>query len=1219
MIGFNKLKKTIYTDKFIVLNKGVAVRQFEPHSNGNIILAGTNDGETCLIDMQNSTHSYNISHLGKIMEHDKDKSQILALRWLTTESNTSKYLVGNSTGHIAFGNIDNLSVCNQYDHFETLKPLMFFKDLTSLHSDCLDSRLIVSGDSKNIKIFDIQTGAPCYTIENAHKEHINIVRYFNHNPNCFVSISSDMSCKTWDTRTNREIYTIEGNKKLIMVSISPNDDYFITTGKDNEINQYLTYGGEHLFKCELPKSNSRDSCIRACYSFDGKLIFSGSTDDPYLNINSSSNGDLISSKLLFPGRQDSSLYVQSLRSSHKDNSCYVLAKYKKYQSTADLVKIVFNRDSDNLLSENFDTSLYTIDNNSDCKLEKTSITNCVPTTIKKNMLELFYELNYQVVKSSTDHVQLFIGGNTYMVHRSIISARSPVLKFLLQKERETSSIFIDDIPEIITYDLLYYFIIYLYCDNIDIIGILNIVKRLPIEKENIENKSRLNIFDIQLCDIWSTINTVQQELLVDMLDSLMNIAIFFQVPSMCFVLDTILCTGIRNNTILKISNIAIKFSRSELLNYCKWYCCCNFKLIDTVKNKYFDISIFLQECFEISNKCNLPLVCPIYKSFDTGGIFTDRKFPIIPDATLQLENNDTLKDDWTRINFIVNHNNMNYNPVLIGTGYVLLSNGTILFIGGHNITSYYSLKCLLTFDVELNLWSTFKTFGNTPKHLYSPTTIPFNCNFTQFVIVLDGITSVKNGTVDLDDERFFQYVLNCNNGNWTKLSSNITLSTKKYINHVSFYESYNKSGSNLKYFILFGGQMLNNVMSDEIIIGKPEISDGELVYINYTVINSAEDSIPHRGGSSILEIPSGCNEIDQVIIFGGSDHMRAYNDLHLLKCKDRTTIICNPLISTGEPCPPLFLSSLHLVNNNTVAVLGGNVQNNIVPYEGVYFLNLNFSQEILTDVRWSFISNSVIYPGMTTTIQYQPNSFIQFGGISKSHPSKIPRGKILNIDLDFSDIITANVKDITTEKCLNFHKPPEPTLPLQSSDFLSDLLALSMDTSTTDFTIIKDGDVVKVHKFMLFKSEFLNTLVKSENFLENKTDQLEISDSEISLKTLHIILLFLYTGNLYCGIDELLDVFNVAIEWIIKDLTIACESMLINYMKNIGYSPDVDTVNQYIFILQIADRFSLKTLKTICFSYILRTIGKRELSEFIDDEDIILEFEKFRLENHMYI
>lgn len=75
-----------------------------------------------------------------------------------------------------------------------------FPKLTSIHGNCEDQFVLVSGYSHDVRLYDLETGAVVRTYEGIHQDHINISRFANQSPHLFATSSFDRKMKLWDLR-----------------------------------------------------------------------------------------------------------------------------------------------------------------------------------------------------------------------------------------------------------------------------------------------------------------------------------------------------------------------------------------------------------------------------------------------------------------------------------------------------------------------------------------------------------------------------------------------------------------------------------------------------------------------------------------------------------------------------------------------------------------------------------------------------------------------------------------------------------------------------------------------------------------------------------------------------------------------------------------------------------------------------------------------------------
>lgn len=112
-----------------------------------------------------------------------------------------------------------------------------FEQLTSIHVNSTDDRFLASGCSKNVALYDINSGKQLEVFTNMHGEPINVAKFAHHSPFLFATSSFDRDVKMWDLRQKPEqpCYTASSSRGNVMVCFSPDDLYLLVSAVDNEV------------------------------------------------------------------------------------------------------------------------------------------------------------------------------------------------------------------------------------------------------------------------------------------------------------------------------------------------------------------------------------------------------------------------------------------------------------------------------------------------------------------------------------------------------------------------------------------------------------------------------------------------------------------------------------------------------------------------------------------------------------------------------------------------------------------------------------------------------------------------------------------------------------------------------------------------------------------------------------------------------------------------
>ncbi|XP_024034739.1 uncharacterized protein LOC18034571 isoform X3 [Citrus clementina] len=211
-------------------NRSFRPRQFEYHPSISCLMVfGTLDGEIVVVNHENENIVSYIPSFGAM-------NSVLGLCWL--KKYPSKLIAGSDNGSLKLYDIRHMPPSIRGMHYGA-GTVTFdeFDQLTSVHVNSTDELFLASGYSKNIALYDINSGRRLQVFADMHKEHINVVKFSNHSPSIFATSSFDQDVKLWDLRQKpiQPCYTASSSKGNVMVCFSPDDHYLLVSAVDNEV------------------------------------------------------------------------------------------------------------------------------------------------------------------------------------------------------------------------------------------------------------------------------------------------------------------------------------------------------------------------------------------------------------------------------------------------------------------------------------------------------------------------------------------------------------------------------------------------------------------------------------------------------------------------------------------------------------------------------------------------------------------------------------------------------------------------------------------------------------------------------------------------------------------------------------------------------------------------------------------------------------------------
>ncbi|KAF8410159.1 hypothetical protein HHK36_002681 [Tetracentron sinense] len=316
-------------------------RQFEYHpSNSYLMVFGTLEGELVVINHEN----------GKLVGYIPSRgamNSVLGLCWL--KKYPFKLIAGSDNGSLKLYDVHHMpsTVTGIYCSSGTV-TFDDFEQLTSVHVNSTDEQFLASGYSKNVALYDINSGRRLQVFTDMHREHINVVKFANHSPYIFATSSFDQDVKMWDLRQKpvRPCYTASSSRGNVMVCFSPDDHYLLVSAVDNEVKQLLAVDGRLNMKFEIASTGSAQNYTRSYYMNGRDYIISGSCDEHVVRICCAQTGRRLRDISLEGRGSGNSMFVQSLRGDpFRDFHMSVLAAYMHPSSKSEIIKV-------NLLASN---------------------------------------------------------------------------------------------------------------------------------------------------------------------------------------------------------------------------------------------------------------------------------------------------------------------------------------------------------------------------------------------------------------------------------------------------------------------------------------------------------------------------------------------------------------------------------------------------------------------------------------------------------------------------------------------------------------------------------------------------------------------------------------------------------------------------------------------------------------------------------------------------
>ncbi|KAF2320979.1 hypothetical protein GH714_032380 [Hevea brasiliensis] len=310
-------------------------RQFEYHpSISSLLVFGTLDGEVVVVNHENEKIVSYVPSLGAM-------NSVLGLCWL--KRYPSKLIAGSDNGSLKLYDVEHMppTLTGIYSGAGSV-TFDDFDQLTSVHVNATDELFLASGYSKNVALYDINSGRRIQMFTDMHREHINVVKFSNHSPSIFATSSFDHDVKLWDLRQKpmQPCYTTSSSNGNVMVCFSPDDHYLLVSAVDNEVRQLLAVDGRPHLNFEISSTASSQNYTRSYYMNGRDYIISGSCDEHVVRVCCAQTGRRLKDISLEGRGLGTSMYVQSLRGDpFRDFNLSILAAYMRPNSKYEIVKV----------------------------------------------------------------------------------------------------------------------------------------------------------------------------------------------------------------------------------------------------------------------------------------------------------------------------------------------------------------------------------------------------------------------------------------------------------------------------------------------------------------------------------------------------------------------------------------------------------------------------------------------------------------------------------------------------------------------------------------------------------------------------------------------------------------------------------------------------------------------------------------------------------------
>jgi WD40 repeat protein len=168
--------------------------------------------------------------------------------------------------------------------------------LTSLAVDAAGRTGVVSGYSKDLAVFDLETGKNVRRLRAVHSMHVNVVRFASTlaNASLLVTSSYEGCAKLWDVRTDcaKPVWSHATGCPVVMACIDPNDTTVLVSSVDHDVRSLDFRTGRFVRAFPIPRTGSATNYTRSYFARGGQYVVTAGCADSTVRVFDAARGSL---------------------------------------------------------------------------------------------------------------------------------------------------------------------------------------------------------------------------------------------------------------------------------------------------------------------------------------------------------------------------------------------------------------------------------------------------------------------------------------------------------------------------------------------------------------------------------------------------------------------------------------------------------------------------------------------------------------------------------------------------------------------------------------------------------------------------------------------------------------------------------------------------------------------------------------------------------------